>query len=308
MIAQHAGIFVVALFVLLMAARFFTKSAEEIGHYLKLPGFVIGVFIIGIGTSLPELISGIFAVNMGTSEILPGNVMGATISNLLLVTGFSVLMNRKRVELKSKNIQVDLHFLIGSIFIFSIISLDGKITWIEGLFSLALYFVYSFHLFGSEDQTTVKPENQPSLIKAFILLAIGSVGIYFGAEYTIKSLTTLSVELGIPSEIVALTVLSLGTTLPELAVNAMAVKAGKIEMAIGSILGSCVFNTSIIPGVASFYGEIQVPSTLLHFSLPMMGGSALFFYLLSKDKRISQFEGILFILLYVLFVIKIVGL
>ena len=80
-------IFIVALSVLLIAANYFTKSAEAIGEWLKLPSFVIGIFIVGIGTSLPELISGILSVRSGASEILPGNIMGANMSNILLITG-----------------------------------------------------------------------------------------------------------------------------------------------------------------------------------------------------------------------------
>ena len=140
-----------------------------------------------------------------------------------------------------------------------------------------------------------------------MLLGSG-VGIYFGANYTVGSISAIAEGLQIPPAVIALTVLSIGTTLPELAVNISAIRRGNAEMAIGNVLGSSIFNTLIIPAVASWIGQIHVPASLLTFSLPVMLGSGLFFYLLTQDKRISRWEGILFILIYVLFLIKIANL
>lgn len=296
-------IFFIAVAGLLTAANFFTQSAEKIGHWLKLPPFVIGIFIIGIGTSLPELVSGILAVIQGNSEILPGNVVGASISNLLLVTGFAIVLNRKEVVLNSKQINIDLHFLVGAAFLFLIVSYDGVIEFTEGLFALLLYIFYSFYLLKGEKEASDTPEISTPWIH-FLILLVAGVGIYFGANYTISSLTDISVILGIPSEIIALTVLSLGTTLPEIAVNVQAVRKGKVEMAVGSILGSCVFNITVIPAVSSFFGNISVPPTLLSFPIPVFVGAVLFFYLLVKDKKMSLYEGMLFILIYFLFIFK----
>jgi len=296
-------IFFIAVTGLLTAANFFTQSAEKIGYWLKLPPFVIGIFIIGIGTSLPELVSGILAVIQGNSEILPGNVVGASISNLLLVTGFAIVLNRKEVILNSKQINIDLHFLVGAAFLFLIVSYDGVIDFTEGFFALLLYVFYSFYLLKGEKEVSDAPEiNTPWT--HFLILIVAGVGIYFGANYTISSLTDISVILGIPSEIIALTVLSIGTTLPEIAVNVQAVRKGKVEMAVGSILGSCVFNITVIPAVSSFFGDITVPTTLLSFSIPVFVGAVLFFYLLIKDKKMSLYEGMLFILIYFLFIFK----
>ena len=111
----------------------------------------------------------------------------------------------------------------------------------------------------------------------------------------------------VPEAIIALTVLSIGTTLPELAVNVTAIRAGKGEMAIGNVLGSCIFNTLVIPGMASLFGPITVTKELLSFSLPVMAATGILFYLLTQDKRISEWEGILFVMIYGLFIFKIAG-
>jgi cation:H+ antiporter len=304
---MHYLIFALALFALLTAAKFFTKSAEVIGTYLGLPSFVIGVFIVGIGTSLPELIAGIIAVKNQSSEILSGNIIGANISNILLITGLAVVVNRKNIVLNSGYLYIDLHFLIGSFLCFYMIAYDGHIDMIESFFGLLMFVVYSIYLIKGESAITDDPNKTAK--KAFpfssgLILAISAVGIYFGANYTIASLETIALSFSIPKSIIALTLLSLGTTLPELAVNISAIKQGKAEMAIGNVLGSSIFNTLVIPAAASFFGLIMVPDDLIKFSLPVMAACGLLFYLLAQDKKISVWEGLMFICLYGLFIFK----
>lgn len=307
-------IFGLALSGLLLAARFFTSAAEEIGLYFKLPAFVIGIFIVGIGTSLPELVSGTISVAKGVSEILPGNIMGANISNILLITGIVAYLNRKDIVLSHGYIFVHLHYLLGAFFFLTIIVYDGEIKWLEALIGLFVFVSYSIYLVQPEKKSTDNAEVTPEKIQAIfplkaILILLGSgVGIYFGANYTVSSISAIAEGLQIPPSVIALTVLSIGTTLPELAVNISAIRRGNAEMAIGNVLGSCIFNTLIIPAVASWVGPIHVPGDLLKFSLPVMLGSGLFFYLLTQDKRISPREGVLFLFIYVLFLIKIAGL
>lgn len=303
-------LFVGALLVLLLAARYFTKAAEIIGQYFKLPTFVIGVFIVGIGTSLPELVSAIMAVKNNVPEIVTGNVIGSNISNILLITGAVTLINRKSIVLKSKYIFIDLHYLIGSFLVFFVIIFDKHISIFEAIILLLIFLTYAFYLIKNDDDSEVEitteetTKNKFPLLQLFILL-VASVAIYFGAEFTIQSVSSIATVLKIAPSIIALTVLSLGTTLPELFVNISAIRSGKAEMAIGNILGSCIFNTLIVPSIASFFGTIKIPDDIAHFSLPMMMVSGLFFYLLTQDKRISVWEGMLFIFIYILFIYQV---
>lgn len=303
---MHYLIFILALTGLLLSAKLFTKSAETFGKYLGFPSFVIGVFIVGIGTSLPELISGIISVSNQSSEILSGNVIGANISNILLITGLAVAINRKNISLQSGYMYIDLHFLIGSFLFFYIIAYDGHIGILESFFGILMFIVYSIYLIKGETAGKKQAEGEAKKFPgiAFLLLAASAVGIYFSADYTISSLEQVALDLSIPKSIVALTLLSLGTTLPELAVNISAIRQGKAEMAIGNVLGSCIFNTLMVPSVASFFGTITVTENLVHFSLPVMAVAGLLFYLLTQDKKISVWEGLMFICLYGLFIVK----
>jgi len=290
-----------------VSANFFTKSAETIGKYLGLPPFVVGVFIVGIGTSLPELIAGIISVKNQSSEILSGNIIGANISNILLITGLAVAINKRNISLSSGYMYIDLNYLIGSFLFFYIISYDGHIDFTESFFGLLMFIIYSVYLIKGETQDSNKKQTEKKSLPvvSLIILTVSAIGIYFGADFTISSLEKIAIDLSIPKSIVALTLLSLGTTLPELAVNISAIRHGKAEMAIGNILGSCIFNTLVVPAIASIFGKISVPDNLIQFSLPVMAACGLLFYLLTQDKKISVWEGLMFICLYGLFIFKI---
>lgn len=299
-------IFIGALALLLVSANVFTQSAEGIGKYMKLPRFVVGIFIVGIGTSLPELISGMLSVSKGVSDILPGNIIGANISNILLITGLAVAFNRKSLNINTGYLYIDLHFLLGSFLYFYIIAYDGKIVFSEAFIGIVMFFIYSFYLIKGQapDSENTDTEKAAFPLKATALLLLAGVGIYFGADYTVSSLEKIAQALSIPNSVIALTLLSLGTTLPELAVNISAIRQGKADMAIGNVLGSCIFNTLAIPTAGSVLGGVEVPANLVGFSLPVMAACGLFFYLLTQDKKISMWEGLLFVCLYVLFILK----
>lgn len=301
--------FVGSLAVLLVSARFFTVAAERIGLALGMSTFVVGVIIVGVGTSLPELISGLVSVSRGVSEIVSGNVLGANVSNLLLILGVSTLFSILRpVYLGEAYIAIDLHFLVGSAFVLGVVMFDGEVGRLEGMCLLAAYGVFLAYLLregGSVNGGTDRPKVDP---RDLSIAALSAVGIFFGANWTVGSLEDLSAGLGVPAAVVAVTILALGTTLPELVVSITAARAGKAALAVGNILGSCVFNALVVVGAGALYGTVRAPAELTGFVLPFFVGAALLFYLLLQDRRISQWEGMLFLLMYALFVLHVSGL
>jgi cation:H+ antiporter len=299
--------FTISLAALLAAARRFTSSAERVGLALGMSPFAIGVLIVSVGTSLPELVSSIVAVASGTSEIVAGNVLGANLSNLLFVMGAVAVAAPRQIRLGEQYILIDLHFLLGSAFMLALTLKDGRLAGGEPLFLLAGYAVYVFYLLKEgkrePDGEGSQPAARPPFPKAQLaILAAAAAVIYVAARATVSSLESLSLLLGVAPAIIALTILSLGTTLPELVVSATAARAGKADVAVGNILGSCVFNALAVAGAAALVGPVSVPDDLVSLPLPVYGASALLFYLLTLDKRVSRWEGLLFLLLYGLFI------
>lgn len=310
-------VFVASLGVLIMAARFFTRSAEVIGHALGMSSFTIGVFIVSIGTSLPELIASVIAVSTGSSEIVAGNMIGSSASNLLFVMGLTTVFSPRTIRLSDQYIFIDLHFLLGSVALLAITVWDGVLTTREGVLLLAGYIVYAFYLLREGksskdillDQTVEQASQSPqSVAKNIAVLVVSAAFIFGGAKYTIQALEVIAAALQISKAVVSVTLLSLGTTLPEAVVSITASRQGKADIAIGNVLGSCIFNALALPGIVTMIGSIAVPVELLGYPLPIYLTGAAFFYLITQDKRVSRWEGVLFLLFYVLFIGKVAGL
>ena len=311
-------VFVAALAALLVAARFFTGAAERLGLALGMSPFVVGVFIVAIGTSLPELVASVLSVLAGTSEIVAGNVLGANAANLLLVLGaVSVAVPAGRIVLGEQYLFIDLHFLLGAMLALGTAMADGRVTPVEGWLLIAGYVVYVAYLLAegrtasaTEAQAEALPDParaRRSLARDVAVLVGTGVAIYLAGERTVAALEQLAVALDISPAIASVTILSIGTTLPETAVSVTAARRGLAALAVGNILGSCIFNALAVAGAAGALGGIAVPPALRGFALPFVAAAALLFYLLTQDKRISRWEGLLFLVLFALFLVKVAG-
>jgi len=305
-----------SLAALLVAAHFFTAAAERVGLALGMSPFVVGVFIVAIGTSLPELVASLVSVQMGASEIVSGNVLGANVANLLLILGTcSIVVPSGRIELGKQYLFIDLHFLLGAVLALGTAMSDGVVTRVEGMLLLSAYGVYVAYLMaegrsGAEVGERVEglpttPVGNRLAPKDLILLVLTGAAIFVAGDRTVYALRAVADALAISPAIASVTILSIGTTLPELAVSVTAARRGLAAMAVGNILGSTIFNSLAVTGAAATLGGVTVPAALLHFALPFMAGSALLFYLLTQDKRISRWEGLLFLVLFALFVVKV---
>jgi cation:H+ antiporter len=308
-------LFALALAALLVAAHFFTGAAERLGLALGMSAFVVGVFIVAIGTSLPELVASLIAVSNGTSEIVAGNVLGANAANLLLILGaVSVAVPAGRVELGEQYLFIDLHFLLGSVLALGTAMADGAITRLEGLLLLLTYVVYVAYLVTEGRTSTAEAEHEQQLPDESTrvwrdvgILVAGGVAIFLAGEQTVGALERLAADLAIEPAIASVTILAVGTTLPELAVSITASRRGLASLAVGNILGSCIFNALTVSGAAALLGGVTVPPSLLEFALPFVAAVSLLFYLLTQDKRVSRWEGLLFLLLFLLFMGKMSG-
>lgn len=305
-----------AIAVLIGSAKFFTEAAEHVGIAFGLSPFAVGVFIVALGTSLPELVSSVLAVSRGTSEVVSGNVLGANTANLLFILGVVAAASRRGIQLGEQYIAIDLNFMVGSAMVLALVMFDGAVGRLEGVLLVAGYVAYMGYLL-TEGRSANADEHFTSAIDAtpapgirlrdVATLVAAGVGIYLSAGVTLDALMVSASRIGISPAIASLTILSLGTTLPELAVSITAARAGRAEMAVGNILGSCIFNSFSVMGIASLVGPVTVPEELVRLPLPAYAGSALLFYLLTQDKRVSRWEGVLFVLLYVLLLAELSG-
>ena len=309
-------IFIASLLVLIVSSDYFTDSAEKIGLYFGFPAFIVGVTIVAIGTSLPELVSSIFAVLKDSSEIVVGNVVGSNITNIFLILGIAAIIG-KRIKVGYELIHVDLPLLVGSAFLLAVTIWDGIFTLPEGLLCIAgviLYLVYTVNVEKKHEDVEIKKEMKGKLNKrrldwkTFVILIISAFFIYLGAKYTVESVIKLSEILYVGKEIIAISVVALGTSLPELAVTVSAARKGKPEIAVGNVLGSNIFNTLAVMGIPALIGNLIIPSSVLMFGLPMMLIATLLYFFITQDREITKWEGWLLIIFYVFFIGKLFNL
>jgi cation:H+ antiporter len=302
-------VFVGAMTVLVFTADVFTNAAERIGLYLGVPSFVVGVTIVAIGTSLPELVSSLVAVSAGASEIVVANVVGSNITNIFLVLGIAAIIGGY-LRVGYEIIHVDLPFLVGSAFLMALVIWDGEVTTVEAVALIAaaaiyvLYTVAETHRMHRDGESQPVPASGVEQLRTWLLLALGALGIYFGARYTIDAVLEISELLDVGADIIAMGAVALGTSLPELAVSVVAASRGRLETAMGNVLGSSIFNACAVVGITGLSGSLVIPESVLSFGLPVMLLATLLFFFMAQDKEVSRWEGWLLLVFYGLYVVK----
>lgn len=306
------AIFIGSLAVLIFSADLLVRNSEKLGLSLGVPQFIIGITIISAGTSLPELATSLFSIFKGEPGVVAGNVVGSNIANILLVVGLTTILVRK-IEIKRSLIRLDLPLLIGATAILVLTLLDGKFTLIEAIVSLLGFVVYliysltqhkeSFEEKEDEFRKAIKIEKRPPFKWSYIILiVISAATLYYSANFTIDSVISLGAMLNIDTAVIAITAIAVGTSLPELIVSVLAAKRGNFDIALGNILGSNIFNGFMIMGIAGLFGELPVQSSVLLVGVPFLIIATLFLTFSGIERKFYNFEGALYLLLYILFI------
>jgi cation:H+ antiporter len=293
-------IFLVSLFFLIKSSNFFIESAEKIGLYFNLPYFFIGTIIIGLGTSLPELVTSIIATLKGYYDVALANVIGSNISNILLIVGFSAVFTT--LLIKKKLIKSEIPFLLLSSLLPLLFIYNGKITFIEGLFFIFAFVIYLIYTLKQEKEE-FKEKPKINLLKEFFILVLALIVLIVSSDYVVNSLINLSKLLKINLDVITATLLALGTSLPELMVSISILKNKKShDLIIGNVIGSNIMNVFLILGLSSLIHTLTASSTLVLYSLFLFMITLVFSFII-LDNRVEKEEGVILILLYVLFII-----
>lgn len=293
-------IFIISITVLLIASDKFVDSSEKVGLALGIPSFVVGVTIVAFGTSLPELATSIVSVYSGSSEVVIGNAVGSNITNILLVLGAAAIFG-KEIKIDHDVMKSDMPMLFGSAFLLYFTLQDFKLDTFECLlylFMLVIFLISS--LKGNEDTEHI--EKTKTNARDWFTILIGAVLIYFSAKYTIESLETLATMADIPKHVIAITVVALGTSLPEVVVSISAAKKGNHGIAVGNVLGSNIFNTFAVMAIPGLLGDLTIPESTMHFSVPFMVAVSVMFGMICLTRTISKWEGFMLVAFYVFFI------
>ena len=277
----------------------FIAAAESIGLSFGISPFIIGVTIVAFGTSLPELMTSIVSVYSGTSSIVIGNVIGSNITNILLVLGLTAFVG-KEILLDFDVMDVDMPLLLISCFFLVFVISDLHVSWFEASLFLVGLGLFLYNSIGGGHSEGTEKVKASAL--TYIILVIAAVFVFLGADYTIQYISNISRAMGIGEDVIALTFVSLGTSLPEVMVSIAAARRGKHAMAVGNVLGSNIFNTYAVTGIPALLGPIEIPADVLNFSAPFMVFVTALFAFMCMSKRISKWEGIMLLVLYAFFI------
>lgn len=331
-------IFIVSLALLVKSADWFVESSEKIGLALKISPFIIGVTIVAMGTSFPELISSVAGVIKGVTEIPVANAVGSNIANILLIVGLSAVAARTLI-VKRSLIDLDAPLLAASTVLFLFVMWDKKIVLGEGILLILAFAIYSLYtVFQRREEIFTpelveilpgglevrvlpsrierrrrkiiekKPPEEKFNFKVVFFLILGLTGLVIGANYTIDSMVKISEILKISTSLIAVTALAVGTSLPELIVSVKAAVQKKYEIALGNIFGSNVFNILVVTGIPALIKPLAVDNLTFGIGGLFLVISTLLFIISGISRRIHIWEGLMYLLIYILFVVKLCGL
>ena len=319
-------VFIISLAVLVKSADWLLTSAERMGLVLGLSPFIVGVTIVGLGTSLPELISSFIAVSRGVTEIVVANAIGSNIANILLVVGLSAVIGRRLVVTKNL-IDLDLPLLaIGTTIVIGV-AWDRQVTVPESVLLLITYGVYFLYAILHRDDKEIgsdmslnafieknskylskvkkKISEIPKIsLKDFVYLFAGAIGLFIGAKYLIDSVINLAELFDIGAGVLTITAVAIGTSLPELFVSVKAAIQRKSEIALGNIFGSNIFNMLVVIGLPGLFGVLHLDEKTFSVGLPVMGAATLLFVVSGISRRIHIWEGAFYLIFYVFFIGK----
>ncbi len=296
------GVFVVGLASLVWASGILIDSAERIGLRLGMAPFVVGILLVGVGTSIPELASSIYAALAAETEIVVGNVLGSNITNILLVLGIAGLVGRE-ARLNRDLLDIDLPMVLGSALLLGLLIVDGSFTRMDAALCIVGAGIYMYSTLATDAGSEVGTHQaEPLGVGVWLRLLISLAVIILGAKYAVDAVVVLAAALHIGTEVIALSAVALGTSLPEIVVATMAARQGKIELAVGNIMGSNVFNAFAVMGLPGLITPLVVPEEVIAFSMPIFIGVTMLYVVITVDAKINRFEAALLLLFYAYYI------
>ncbi len=290
---------IIGFVLLVKGADFFVDGASSIAGKLKVPSLIIGLTVVSMGTSLPEAAVSVSASLSGNNDISLGNVVGSNIFNLLMVVGISSII--LPIATDRDVLKRDMPVNIGMTVVLLFMLLDRTFSRVEAVILLLFLAAYMFILFRSamnnreeSDETKVY-----SWLKSIILVVIGAAAIIGGGQMVVNSAKIIAATLGMGETLIGLTVVAIGTSLPELVTSIVAARKGESGIAMGNAVGSCIFNILFILGITGVIKPMTADGAFFIDTGILIGISALMLLFAFTKKKISRPEGAICVLIYV---------
>ena len=304
---------IIGFFFLIKGADLFVDGAASIARKFNIPSMIIGLTIVAMGTSAPEAAVSITSSLSGQNDMSVANEVGSNFFNILVVIGVSSLISK--LPLQKNTIKKDTPFLLIVSGLLLVFGINKYISRIEGLILLIVfvYFLYSTvkmaksatNLDSSSDNEIALAESdtttQTPILKTVILSVIGILGIVIGGDMVVDSATSIATLFGMSANLVGLTIVAIGTSLPEFVTSIVAIKKGETEIAIGNVIGSNIFNILLVLGLATFISPITISTLALIDIIFMLCITILLYLFMKKDYSLLKKHGIILVGIYIVY-------
>ena len=292
---------IVGFVFLIKGSDFFVDGASSIASILKVPTIIVGLTIVAFGTSAPEAAVSITSSLTGSNAMAVSNVIGSNLFNMLMVIGIAALFGDLLMEKKVLNRDLPFLVIITIIFV-AFVFIGGNITSIEGILLLIIligYIIYLIHDARKTGAMNLVEKPKFSLPKSILLIVVGLAGIIIGGDLVVDSASAIAIAVGMSETLVGLTIVAIGTSLPELVTSLTALRKGENDLVIGNVIGSNIFNILFVLGASSAISAMTISQNMLIDIVFMIIITIIFFIFGKTQDKYDKKEGIVLIVLFI---------
>ena len=300
---------VVGFVGLIKGADFFVEGASNVAKRFKVPSLIIGLTIVAMGTSLPETAVSISAAIAGSNSLAISNVSGSNLFNLLVVVGLCCIM--QKVEVDMDTIKRDIPYSILAAVLLVVFGMMGGMTVdrLDGVILLAFFGFFLYLMMKSALKAAAEAEDEEvtqTLLVSIISIVGGAAAIAIGGDWVVDSASTLAMAFGMSETMVGLTIVAVGTSLPELVTSIVAARKGEVDMALGNAIGSNIFNILMVLGVAAVISPMSFMISNAIDIIAVIVATLICWAVAAKNKALGRAMGIFMVLLYVAYMVYVV--
>lgn len=305
---------IVGFVLLVKGADVFVDGSSSVAKNLRVPSIIIGLTVVAFGTSCPEAAVSVTASLNGQNAISFSNVVGSNIFNLMVVTGLSAILSPVKTDkdLLKRDFPISILAAAALIVLTLVIGDGSMLSRVDGVILLIFFGVFLWLMIrtaltnrssaAEEDEYKVMP-----MWKSFLFIILGITGIIIGGQLVVDSATDIALALGMSETLVGLTIVSIGTSLPELVTSIVAAKKGEADIALGNVVGSNIFNILLILGLASAISPMTVEMESIYDTVILIAMSFLVFLPLLKTKKVNRSMGIIMVVVYAIYMAYIIA-
>lgn len=292
--------------LLIWGADFFVDGASKVADRMKIPQIVIGLTIVAFGTSAPEAAVSISAGIKGSADLAVSNVVGSNIMNIGVILGISGLITALAVQKNTRNIEIP-YVMIMTVVMMLLGMFDGKLGWVDGLILWAGMIAFLVYLLNvakkgraeAGEETEEEGKKKAPVIWLIAKILIGGVAIVFGSDFAVDGATQIATSMGWSERLIGLTIVALGTSLPELVTSVIAAIKKKADIAIGNIVGSNVFNILFVLSTTALITPVTyIPAFTVDNIVAFVFALLLFLFVLNKDCKLKRWGGAVLLVSY----------